>query len=116
MSTDDPTLAPDVRAKALADEYTQLAEQADRIKQRQDQIKQLLAELLPTGGGHVGDYTVKVARPHRINPSAVENAFPVATHPWLYKPTIDTAAVRKHIAEVDLTPYMTEGKPVVTIK
>lgn len=115
MTTDDPTLAPDVRAKILADEYTRLADQADHIKQRQDQIKALLAELLPEGG-HVGDYKVTVTRPRRLDPKAIEKAFPVTQRPELYRPAINTTAVRKHIAEVDLEQFMVEGAPVVKIQ
>lgn len=115
MTIDDPTLAPDVRAKILADEYTQLADQATRIKDRQDQIKTILADLLPTGGD-VGDYRVTVTRPRRLDPKAIEAAFPVTQRPELYRPAINTTAVRKHIAEVDLERFMVEGAPVVKVQ
>lgn len=115
MNTTDDTLAPDVKAKQLAEEYTALAEQAEHIKHRQDEIKALLAELLPEGGP-AGNHQVTVTRPRRIDPKAIEKAFPVHVRPELYVPRVDTAAVRKHIAEVDLDPFLTEGRPTVTVK
>lgn len=114
LDPDDVTLAPDVRAKILAEEYAGLAEHADHIKARQDTIKQLLADLLPSGGA-VGDYKVTVTRPRRLDAKAIEAAFPVTQYPHLYAPKPDTTAVRKHIAEVDLEPYMVEGAPVVKV-
>jgi len=113
--TAHPDLSPDVRAKQLADEYTTLAETAERAKQRMDEIKAILADLLPTGGP-AGDYKVTVTRPKRLNAKALEQAFPVAQHPHLYAPAISTAAVRAHIAEVDLAQYQVEGRPVVKIQ
>lgn len=110
----DATLSPDVRAKALADEYTQLAEQAQHIKDRQDEIKTILADLLPTGGP-AGDYTVQVTRPRRLNEAAFTAAYPVAQHPQLYGPKVNLSAVKHHVAPNDLDAFYVEGKPVVKV-
>lgn len=113
--TTHPNLSADVRAKELADEFTALAEQAEQIKNRQDEIKAILADLLPEGGP-AGDYRVTVTRPRRLDAKALEAAFPVTQHPHLYKPAISTAAVRAHIAEVDLAQYQVEGRAQVSIR
>lgn len=90
-------------------------ETIDALNQRVDTINAILADHLPAGGTVAG-YTVTVTTPRRLDPRKIEAAFPVAQHPEFYKRAIDTTAVRKHIAEVELEQYMTEGKPTVTVK
>ena len=115
MTTTDHTLSPDVRAKALADEYTQLAEQAQHIRGRQDEIKGILADLLPAGGD-AGDHRVQVTRPRRLDESAFLQAYPVAQHPELYTPKVALVAVKHHVAPAVLdTFYVESANPVVKV-
>lgn len=111
---DDDTL---LRIEQLAIEDVKLRDEETAIKERRDQIKSILRTLVPVGATQpAGPYKVIVTSPAKLDTAALAKAYPVATHHELYKPTLDTAAVRKHLAPIDLEQYSTHGTPVVTVK
>lgn len=101
---------------SIVKEYVRLAEQREHINQQMDAIK---AELrgLGTGSHEIAGVKVSISPNRRIDPKLVEQEFPVAKHPELYKATPDTAALRKHLAPIRVEQLMTEiGEPKVSIK
>lgn len=111
MNTTDQT----IDLEQLVLEHTKLTDDIAALTERRDTIKHLLAKHLPDGGNIAG-HVVQVTRPRRLDPKALEQAYPVAQHPELYRPALDTAAVKKHIAEVELDAFKIEGRPSVTVK
>lgn len=100
-------------AAELAKRQEAIAADVDRIAE----IKAILATRLPVGTLAVGDYEVIVkAGARRLSTSRLAAAFPVETHPSLYKPTLDTAAVKAQFAPVALAEYQDQGKPTVEVR
>jgi hypothetical protein len=105
-----------LRIEQLAIEDVKLRDEEAAIKERRDEIKSILRTLVPVGTTPAGTYKVIVTDPAKLDTKALAEAYPVTSHHHLYKPTLDTAAVRKHVAPVDLEKYTTHGTPVVTVK
>lgn len=97
-----------IRARLTIDE------QIDQLNAEREQINHAILDALPEGG-QVGETKVTVTTPRRLDTRALAAAYPVAGHPALYKATLDTKAVRKHIAEVVLDGFMVDGKPSVRL-
>ncbi|MDN6429215.1 MAG: hypothetical protein L0J79_05235 [Propionibacterium sp.] len=77
----------------------------DHLKQRKAELEDLIREFVPAGtkNAQYGDPTVTVTNPQRrLNTTALTKAFPVIEFPSLYKPSIDTTAVKKAISENEL--------------
>lgn len=86
-------------------------------KERIDTIDAILRNRLDRGTHHLGPVTVTVkAGAHRLNTTRLAAAFPFTDRPELYKPVLDTAAARHHIAPADLEQFTDEGVPVVEVK
>lgn len=103
--------------EALALEDVKLADEQTAIAERREQIKARLLALHP-GHGTIpaGPYKVTVRHgARRLDPTKVAEAYPVTRHPELYKPTIDTGAVKHHLSPAELEQYQTVGKPTVVI-
>lgn len=105
-----------VNLEQLAVEYTKLDAEAEAIKERKETIKAILLGRFSTGSHTVGPFKVTVkAGSRRLSTSRITAAYPVAQHPELYKPAIDTAAVKQHIAPVDLEAFQDAGAPTVQV-
>ena len=52
----------------------------------------------------------------RLNPGRFQQAFPVAQYPYLYKPAVDTTAIKEHLAPKALDAFYDEGRPVVRVR
>lgn len=100
--------------EALIDERLSIDEQMELLNQRREEVNAAIAGLLPEGG-QVGETKVAVTRARRLDTRALTKAYPVAKNPELYRPTLDTKAVRRHVAEVDLDGYMITGKTSVRL-
>lgn len=77
----------------------------DHLKQRKAELEDLVREFVPAGtkDAQYGNHTVTVTNPQRrLNTTALAKAFPVVQFPSLYKPSIDTTAVKKAISENEL--------------
>lgn len=125
MNTNTNTPAPvvaDVEAarytqlQALTHQYTDLTYTINEATDRRKHIAEQIVALTGPGKHPVDGLTVSVTVPRRLDAKALAAAYPVTQNPILYKPTIDTAAVRKHIADAALDAFKTEGNPVVTIR
>ncbi|WP_425837038.1 hypothetical protein [Microbacterium sp. PA5] len=93
-------------ALKLDQEYIQV--QLDTID---DQIREQ-----GIGTHRAGAYTVQVRAGRRLDAKAVAEAYPVAQHPELYKPAIDTASLKAHVAAVELDKFYVDNTPSVVIK
>lgn len=103
--------------EALAVERTKIDEHLAQLGERKAEIDAQLRAALDVGTHDAGPYKVQVrAGARRLNTTRFEAAFPVTQNPQFYKPRLDTAAVREHIAPSQLADFYDVGKPVVTIK
>lgn len=114
---DDARTDEQIEVEALALEKVKLADEREAIAERIAQIDARLLTLHPgTGSIPAGPYKVTVrAGARRLDPAKVAEAYPVVQHPELYRPAIDTAAVKHHLAPAELERFQTVGKPVVVI-
>ena len=104
-----------IRLEQLVIERAKLRADENALNERVKELDTLIGAELDTGTHQVGDYKVAITNPQRINNAKVAAAFPVATHPHLYKPAIDTAAVKHHLAPAELAKYQTAGGKQVRI-
>lgn len=92
---------------ALAAEHARLKADADVIQSRLGLLRDLL---VADGGGPAGSLIVTVEQNRRVDDAAVRDAYPVAEHGHLYRVVPDPAALRRHLAPVDLDAvYRTVG-------
>jgi len=111
MTATQPNLA------ALINEELTLAEAAEQIDERRKTIKAILIDQLPIGTHDIGEHTVQVrAGARRLDPAKVAANHPFEQNPELYKNTLDTTAVKHHIAPAELDGYKTDGTPTVVVK
>lgn len=118
MNTTPTTPEDDIIAlEQLVTEYTKLGAEVEAIKERQDEIKTLLLTKLPQGTHEAGPFKVTVkAGAKRLNNAALMAAYPVTAHPEMYKAALDTTAVKKHIAPVELEQFQDTGAPTLAVK
>ncbi|MBD5787133.1 hypothetical protein IF650_13175 [Cellulosimicrobium terreum] len=114
MSTNDHLDV--VALEQLVLEDTKLAEDEERIKARRATIRAVLAKNLDPGTTDLADHKVIVSTPARLDSKALGDAFPVGRHPELYKPALDTTAVRHHLSPAVLEEYTRAGSTTVTIR
>ena len=121
--TDQPT-PTDVDDTAEVLELEQLALEKikrkasiEADKERIDEIDGILRSRLERGTHRLGTATVTVkAGAKRLNATRLAAAYPFVERPELYKPVLDTAAAKHHIAPADLEAFTDEGSPVVEVK
>jgi hypothetical protein len=107
----------DLELEQLALEKVKRRASIEADKERIDTIDAILRTRLDRGTHRIGSVTVTVkAGAHRLNATRLAAAFPFTVRPELYKPVLDTAAAKQHIAPVDLVPFTDEGTPVVEVK
>lgn len=118
--TDQPTTPDDadvVELEQLALEKLKRRASIDADKERIEEIDALLRARLPRGTHHLGAATVTVkAGAKRLNTGRLADAYPFTSRPELYKPVLDTAAARHHLAPADLEAFTDEGVPVIEVK
>ena len=114
---DDARTDEQIELEALALEDVKLQDEQAAIAERREQIRARLLVLHPgTGSIPAGPYKVTVRTgARRLDPVKVAEAYPVVEHPELYKPAIDTTAVKHHLAPAELERFQTVGKPTVVI-
>ena len=101
----------------LAAELTKRMAAIEADKERVDEIKAILRGRLPRGTHNTGSHQVLVkAGSRRLNATRLTTAYPVVEHPELYRPVIDTTAVKTHLAPVDLAQFQDAGTPTVEVK
>ncbi len=94
----------------------ELKEQIERYEQEVQLIDERLREAFDFGNNDAGEWTVQVQHNRRLNTAAIEAAFPVAQFPHLYRPAVDTAAVKENLAPVVLDQYYSEGTAKILVK
>lgn len=119
-TTDDipaPSLDDLLELDQLAAELVKRQAAIEADKERCDEIRAVLRRRLPRGTTSTGSHQVLVkAGARRLNAGRLTAAYPVVARPELYRPVIDTAAVKQRIAPVDLVAFQDEGTPVVEVK
>jgi hypothetical protein len=118
-STPDVELTPEelIELDQLAAELVKRQAAIEADKERIETIKATLRRRLPRGTHHVGAHDVLVKAPaRRLNAARLAAAFPVTEHPELYKPAIDTTAVKHHLAPAALEQFQDAGTPTVEVK
>ena len=108
-------MTQDDKGRRLVTEYLANAETIEQLENRQKQIKEMLAELLPEGGTIDGHKVAIVAAPGRLDTKRLAAAFPPNEFPQLYKIAPDTTAIKQHVAPTVLESYKTYGQPQVRI-
>lgn len=116
MTTTDPTTDQDIaELEQLAMHRAKISEEIKNLDDIRKEYDEKITALAGEGTTKAGPYKVTVTVPKRLDAKAIEAAFPVAKHPEFYKRAVDTAAVKDHIAKVDLAAYQTAGSPTVRI-
>ena len=114
VDLDDTDLIPvEIRVKPIADE---LEEVRARIKDLQAREKELTlqARAEVPGDGTFGPITVST--PRNLDAEAVAQAYPVASHPYLYVLKVDPAKAKAHLSEAVLDAFKVPGTPRVSVK
>lgn len=104
------------RIEQLVIERAKLTNDRDALIERIAELDALITHHLPIGTHTVVDHKVVITTPSRLDPKKLEQAYPVAQHPELYKPAIDTAAVKARIAPLELERYKTASRPQVRVQ
>jgi len=105
-----------VALEQILAEDAKLAETADRIAERRTQIRSILADKLPDGTTALAGRQVIISVPNRLDNAAIERAYPVTSYPHLYRPALDTKAVRDNIAPAQLAALTKAGQRQVTVR
>jgi hypothetical protein len=97
-----------------------IKQQIDALAGEKAQIEGWLRDQFQPGQTiEAGDHQITISRPtRRLNTTAITSAYPVISWPDLYTPTLNTAAVKKHLSEKTLEDggFYTEGAPTVRVK
>lgn len=103
-----------------ASRLVDIKQQIDALAGEKAQIEGWLRDQFQPGQTiEAGDHQITISRPaRRLNTAALANAYPVVSWPDLYTPTLNTAAVKKHLSEKTLEDegFYTEGTPTVKVK
>ena len=97
MTTTDPTTATLAdQLTPLAAEYADLAERADAIKARQEEIKAAIRDLVPGPDSYdAGSLTVTVSTNRRFDPKVAERILPAELFDAIKIAKPDSAAARE---------------------
>lgn len=99
----------------LRKEYLRNQAELDRLTDMQNGIKQRMLDAIQAGKDIPEGVTPRAAV-GRIDNAKLANAYPVGQFPHLYKPAIDNAAIKEHIAPAELEQYKKYGEATVVIK
>jgi hypothetical protein len=102
--------------QALAREYATLQAEGARITARMDEIKKTFKFDLPFGTHPIAGLSVGIAHNTQFDGKAFAEDFPVLKYPQLYKPALDSSAIKENFAPAQLKKYVGEGDPRVTVK
>ena len=109
------TTTPDSHLQDLVREYADLQARTAPDLARMDEIKKHL-RALDYGSHDIAGLKITVARNARLDAGAFAEKYPVLQYPHLYKSAPDSAAIKKHLAPVEVENLSNEGDPRVTIK
>lgn len=90
----------------------------EKIKAQIDDAKAELADTLDAGQHDLGPVKVTVTVPKRLDTKAAAQEWTLEDHPEMWvcpDPKIDTKALAKHVAPVDLEPFKKAGAPIVKV-
>lgn len=90
----------------------------EKIKAQIDDAKTDLADTLEAGQHDLGPVKVTVTVPKRLDTKAAAEHWTLEEHPEMWvcpDPKIDTKALAKHVAPVDLEPFKKPGSPIVKV-
>jgi len=99
----------------LVREYAELQARTAPDLARMDEIKKHL-RALDYGSHDIAGLKISVSRNTRLDAKAFSEKYPVLQFPHFYKSAPDSAAIKKHLAPVEIEDLSTEGDPRVTIK
>lgn len=102
------------RAEAAA----RLATVRNRIEDLQSEEAALIAQIIentPMGKTEAGDWVVSISTSRRLDTKRLEERFPVTQYPHLYRPVINTPAVRENFSPIELRQFETETSPSVKV-
>ncbi len=120
MTTPNTTDNIGSQIKNAAARLVDIKQQIDALTGEKAQIEDWLRDQFQPGQTiEAGDHQITISRPaRRLNTSAIASAYPVISWPDLYTPTLNTAAVKKHLSEKTLEEqgFYTEGMPTVKVK
>lgn len=100
----------------LAARLVTISEQIDRLTQEKQQIQDEIRERHPYGSTPAGDWEIQVQRNRRLDTARIEQRYPVAQYPHLYRPAVNTAALKENLAPVELEQFYSEGTPKVLVR
>lgn len=103
----------------LVDERASLKADIEYITERIAQIDAQLIERLPVGVTEIGDTKVEVREYSRLDTKWIEQEYPAAQYPQLYKvaaPAVDAAAVKKQFAPAVLDEHKVRGAKSIVIR
>lgn len=117
---DAPARKSDEIAQRLVDRRTTLQADAEYIT---GELKAIDAQLLELLGGEVGTHQigqtkVEVREYSRLDTGWIEDEYPAAAYPQLYKTTttVDAAAVKKQFAPAVLDEHKVRGAKSIVIR
>jgi hypothetical protein len=117
MTTTSVPILTRAQVDALALELDEIQARQAADKDRADAIKATLGAALPFGSLSAAGGTLKLSIQHnrRRNDARFMAAYPFEKYPELYKPALDTTAIKHEIAPAELEEYSDELAPKVII-
>lgn len=106
MATKTLTKAKLVKIDAAATELAQVKANIKQAEARKAELDAFLKAELPAGKPvDIPSGQVTISETRTLDSAKIEREFPVDNFPDFYKVAVDTAAVKHHIAPVDLHKY-----------
>lgn len=119
-TTENPAPMTPSEIEKTVEHIIHLDAEIEHLQDQKAALQEQLTQRLPVGSYPAGAYRLTITSPpRRLNNRAIQDAYPVAQNPHLYKPTLDTKKVREHISEAVLQEqgfYQIPGNPQVRIK
>lgn len=109
---------PVQKASRLAVDLRVLELHMAEMKEEAELIKAELAETLEAGQHDLGPVKVTVTVPKRLDAKAAAKEWTLEDHPEMWvcpDPKIDTKALTKNVAPVDLEPFKKPGAPIIKV-
>lgn len=99
----------------LVREYAALRDDLERITARKKEIEKALRDL-DYGSHDIAGVTIQIQHNRRLDPALLEDRYPVAKFPHFYRPSVNTAQVRKQLAPAEIDELSKEGDKKVLLK
>lgn len=110
-----PAIDPHIPTELLAAEHAAIGAHIEKLREKQERLRAEILNRLDFGTHPAGSLRVQIQHNRRLDPAKVQATYPVVSYPELYRPALDTAAVKRHIAPAELDTFYVEGAPKVII-